>query len=184
MASGSLLNDGWLGVRPFEATDAAAAFAAITESIDELRPWLPSLAAITAPEDFVPWIASETAAGTQRTAHDFAIVDMRDGSLLGGAGLSHFDWSHRHANLYYWVRRSRVRQGIATGAARLLARYAFEVLALNRMEIVVAVDNQASLRVAEKVGAVREGVLRHRIMLQRELHDAVMFSLLPSDGLP
>ena len=87
-------------------------------------------------------------------------------------------------NMSYWVRRSRARQGIATGAARLLARYAFEVLALNRMEIVVAVDNQASLRVAEKVGAVREGVLRHRIMLQRELHDAVMFSLLPSDGLP
>jgi RimJ/RimL family protein N-acetyltransferase len=35
--------------------------------------------------------------------------------------------------------------------------------------------------VAEKVGAVREGVLRNRLMLHGTIHDAVIFSLIPDD---
>jgi RimJ/RimL family protein N-acetyltransferase len=50
---------------------------------------------------------------------------------------------------------------------------------LNRIEILVAVDNLASQRVAAKVGAVREGILRNRLLLHGKIHDAVMFSLIP-----
>jgi RimJ/RimL family protein N-acetyltransferase len=46
---------------------------------------------------------------------------------------------------------------------------------------VVAVGNKASLRVAEKIGAHREGILRNRITVGTKCHDAVMFSILPED---
>ena len=88
---------------------------------------------------------------------------------------------HRFANLYYWVRSSRRGEGIATIATRLVARYGLVQLGLNRIEIVVAVGNLASIRVAEKVGATHEGVLRSRIALPDSISDALMFSLIPAD---
>ncbi|MFS8084914.1 MAG: GNAT family N-acetyltransferase, partial [Acidobacteriota bacterium] len=81
----------------------------------------------------------------------------------------------------YWVRTSAAGRGIATGAARLMARFSFEQVGLHRVEIVAAVPNIASQRVAEKVGAVREGVLRNRLLIGKESQDAVLFSLIPED---
>jgi len=62
-----------------------------------------------------------------------------------------------------------------------LTRFAFNELRLNRVEITVAVDNQASLRVVEKVGATKEGILRNRLTKNDAPCDAVMFSLIPQD---
>ena len=45
----------------------------------------------------------------------------------------------------------------------------------------IAVGNDASLRVAEKVGATREGLLRSKIVANGEVYDAVMFSLIQRD---
>ena len=100
-----------------------------------------------------------------------------DGTYLGGCGLNQIDRINRRANLGYWVRSTATRQGVATGAVRALRDWAFEVTELVRLEIVVAVGNAASHRVAEKVGAVREGTLIRRLMLHGALRDASMFSL-------
>lgn len=62
-----------------------------------------------------------------------------------------------------------------------MAQFAFEELKYSRLEIVVATGNMSSLRVAEKAGARREGVLRNRLILHGKLHDAVMHSLVPED---
>jgi RimJ/RimL family protein N-acetyltransferase len=63
----------------------------------------------------------------------------------------------------------------------MLVHLAFEQLGLVRVEIVVAVGNEASQRVAQKVGALREGILRNRIVLGDKIYDAVMYSLIPED---
>ena len=72
---------------------------------------------------------------------------------------------------------------MATAAARCLAAFGFRQLGLLRIEIVVATANTASQRVAEKLGATCEGVLRNRILVRDRVHDAVMFSLIPSDRI-
>ena len=97
----------------------------------------------------------------------------------------------RVVNLGYWVRTSRTRQGISTTATRLLARFGFEELNLNRIEITAAISNKASQRVAEKAGAIREGFLRNRLVVRvqvadtmvfhEQVSDTVMFSLIPQD---
>jgi len=45
----------------------------------------------------------------------------------------------------------------------------------------VATPNKASQRVAEKAGAVREGVLRNAMLVREIIYDAVMFSIIPQD---
>jgi RimJ/RimL family protein N-acetyltransferase len=47
---------------------------------------------------------------------------------------------------------------------------------LNRLEIVAAVENIPSQRVAEKAGAIREGIARSRLFLNGRFHDAAVFS--------
>jgi RimJ/RimL family protein N-acetyltransferase len=70
---------------------------------------------------------------------------------------------------------------VASKASRLGARFGFEELGLHRLEILAAISNVASQRVAEKIGAVREGILRKRLLIRGESHDAVMFSLVEED---
>jgi len=53
-----------------------------------------------------------------------------------------------------------------------------DTLNMNRIEIVVAEHNRSSLRVAEKLGATREGLLRKRLVVRDNVYDAVMFSLV------
>lgn len=72
-------------------------------------------------------------------------------------------------------------EGIATKAAMLVARYGFEQLGFQRIEIVGAKDNTASLGVAEKLYAVTEGLLRNRLPLNGSLCDAYLHSLIPKD---
>ncbi len=110
-----------------------------------------------------------------------ANVQAQDEQFLGGCGLNQINRVNRFANLGYWVRTSQAGHGVATAAARLLAQFGFGELKLSRLELVIDVDNQASQRVAEKLGAFREGVLRHRLFMHNQTRDAVMYSLIPRD---
>jgi RimJ/RimL family protein N-acetyltransferase len=62
-----------------------------------------------------------------------------------------------------------------------VAKFGFAELGLQRIEILAAIPNIASQRVAEKAGAVREGVLRKRLLIRGVSQDAVMFSLVAED---
>ena len=70
---------------------------------------------------------------------------------------------------------------MASSATLQLAHFGFDTLELQRIEIVVAVNNSASIRVAEKVAATREGRLRNRIIAKGNLNDAFLYSLIRSD---
>lgn len=122
-------------------------------------------------------MATATAAFDAREHFEFVITDPDD-TILGGCGINHIDASNRRANVGYWVRSSAVGRGICTAAIRLLIAWAGANTELKRLEILVAVENAASQRVAEKVGAVREGVLRSRLLLHGAFHDAVSFSVI------
>jgi RimJ/RimL family protein N-acetyltransferase len=62
-----------------------------------------------------------------------------------------------------------------------VGRFGFEALGFTRLEIVTAVGNRASQRVAKKAGATREGIERNRHVIGDTVHDVVMFSLIPAD---
>jgi len=67
---------------------------------------------------------------------------------------------------------------VATGAVRRLADFAFRETELVRLEIVIALDNAPSLRVAEKSGGIREGIAHRRLRLHDRSEDAVVYAIL------
>jgi RimJ/RimL family protein N-acetyltransferase len=171
----------WVVLRPYGPRDAPEVYAAIQESAAETSPWLPELSADLTSGDVREWLAATAALRESGEAYHLAIIDERDQGFLGGCGLTALNRRHLFCNLYYWVRTTRAGQGVGPAAARLAARWGFEQLSLQRVEIVADLANVPSQRVAEKAGATREGVLRHRLRSGGAARPAVMFSLIPED---
>ncbi len=171
---------GEIGLRPFHPDEGPAFVEAVLESVPEIAPWMPWARPDYGITDADGWIQETRGAFDACTKHEFAICDRAD-RLLGGVGLNMRNDLHRFANLGYWVRTSAAGRGVATAAARTAALFGFEGLDLQRIEILVIVGNVGSLRVAEKIGARREGVLRNRLRIYGESRDAVMHSLVPED---
>ncbi len=168
-------------LRRFRAADAPEIWRAIEESRALLEPWLPDIASTPAVGAVEAWLAAGAHAWDESRTYDWAITAPGADLVLGGCGLTQLSATHRFANLYYWVRASGQRRGLASAATRELARFGLGKLGLQRIEIVVARENLASLRVAEKAGARLEGWLRNRIVLHGRAHTAAMFSLVADD---
>ena len=81
--------------------------------------------------------------------------------------------------LGYWVRADAQRRGLARRAAATLCQAAFAASTVQRVSILVAVDNAPSRRVAEALGAELEGVLKSRLLLPNGRHDAAIYGLVP-----
>jgi ribosomal-protein-serine acetyltransferase len=169
-----------VSIRPFELTDIPAIYEAILESADALKPWMPWCHAQYSISETQEWVEFQIESFRQGTQYQFAIVSEEQ-KFFGVCGLNGIQPENRLANLGYWIRTSACGQGIATEAARLVSRWAFANTDLDRLEIVVAVGNLASLRVAAKTGAVWEGLLRGRLRLDGQAHDAILFSIMRDD---
>ena len=163
-------------IRPYEDGDANDALLAVRESIAELSPWMPWCTEEYSLADSVAWIETTKVGHADGSMHQFAIIV--DGTFAGGCGIGQLNQLNLFANLGYWVRTTMTGRGIAAAAARQLASWAFATTRLNRLEIVVAVDNLRSHRVAEKVGARREATLNQRVMVGGQPSDAVMYAIV------
>ena len=164
-------------LRPYAVADAPEICQAVHESLKELMPWMPWCHPDYSLHDSRTWLENQVKAFQAGMAFEFAIVS-NDGRYLGGCGVNDIGQANRRGNIGYWVRTTEARRGVATAAVRLAYQWAMENTNLIRLEILIAVGNTASQRVAEKAGAVREGILRKRLVLHDEAHDAVMFSLV------
>lgn len=141
-------------------------------------PWCHENYSIAESKDF---IAKTQENWKDSTQFGYAIFDGETEKFLGGVGLNQPNENHKFYNLGYWVRTSEHNRGIASEAARALAKTAFEDLEINRVEIIAAVENIPSQKAAEKSGAAREGILRKRVVISGRIHDAVMFSFVRED---
>jgi ribosomal-protein-alanine N-acetyltransferase len=73
------------------------------------------------------------------------------------------------------------RQGYAQEAACALIRYCFRTLGANRIEARIEPPNGASLRLADRMGFRREGLMRDWLVVDGMPRDMLMLSLLRAD---
>jgi RimJ/RimL family protein N-acetyltransferase len=151
---------------------------AIEESRAQISPWMGWLHPEYQLQDAENWVARAISAWNEQTAFEFVVYDTTDGRFAGCCGLNQINRLDLVCNLGYWIRTSKVRLGAATEAVALLQELAFGELGLNRLEIVVGDGNQGSRAVAEKAGAVYEGLQRRRSRVGKKIHDAHMYALI------
>lgn len=133
------------------------------------------------PADFgTTWLETYERGREEGTREGFAIVDAEDGSFLGIAVAVRIDKEANEAELGYILAPEARGRGAATEALRQLTEWGF-ARGLQRLELRVDGDNDASKRVAERRGYTHEGVLRSVYFKEGRRSDLFIYSRLPSD---
>jgi RimJ/RimL family protein N-acetyltransferase len=127
------------------------------------------------------WLAFYEEGRRDGTREAFAVVDGDDLRFLGLALAPRINRDEQTVELGYVVAPSARRRGVATETLRLLTEWAFADLDTARVELWIDVVNDASKRVAERCGYVREGVLRSLYSKQGQRRDFEIWSRLPTD---
>jgi RimJ/RimL family protein N-acetyltransferase len=132
------------------------------------------------PEDSLALYRSMWEAGDMAM---LAITLEGEDEFLGHTGLFLQSRPFGVAELGYILGPRGRGRGLATRSARLVARWAFDDLEVERLEARTHPDNVASHRVLERLGFTREGLERasRRLVYARERFDAYCWSLLPDE---
>jgi len=127
------------------------------------------------------WLAAYEDGRNDGTREAFAIVDEGGGEFLGIAVAPRIDRAARTAELGYVVAPSARGRGVASEALGLMTEWAFDELGMERLELLISVENEASKRVAARCGYVREGVMRSHYVKGELREDTELWSRLPND---
>ncbi len=164
-------------LREPRAEDAASLFSLL--STEEVSRFIsPPPSSVEAFERYVAWSQRQRAAGLYVC---FAIVPRGSDTPIGlvhvralGPGFGTADWGFAIA-AEFWGK------GIFTEAAELVLDFAFDVLQTHRLEARAAVCNARGNGALRKLGAEREGVLRHAFYRDGDYLDQVLWSMLAED---
>lgn len=136
----------------------------------------------TFPHPYTPRDADSWISIANRAAPSVHVAIEIDGEAVGGAGLVAGEGITRcTAQFGYWLGEAHWGKGIATAAAGAMAKHAFATTPFARLEAPVFAWNPASMRVLEKIGFVREGVLRRSVFKDGLLIDSVMYAKVRDD---
>ena len=164
---------------PWQAADADEVFRACQDP--EIPRWtmVPQPYKVEHAIDYVTTFTAE--AWANGTSAPFGVFDPATGQLLGACGLVELDRTAGTAEIGYWVAPWARGRGVATGAARAVARWALHTLGVRRLVWRAKVGNHASRLVAARIGVRFEGVQRVALRGQDGWHDGWVGALLPGD---
>ena len=100
---------------------------------------------------------------------------------LGNVSVWHTSRRERAGEIGYWVRSTITGDGIGSEAAARVVQVAFEELELHRVTLRIATGNLASERIAEKLGFVREGLLRKEVLVAGTWLDHSLWAILDEE---
>ncbi|UQZ34273.1 GNAT family N-acetyltransferase [Paenibacillus sp. PK3_47] len=114
-------------------------------------------------------------------AYMFGIFLM-DGTLIGQITLSNVVRGvGQYADMGYFIDHEQQGQGYTSAAVGLILKYAFQALALHRVQACILLHNHASRRVLEKNGFQAEGIARRYIKINGEWQDHRTYGVLAED---
>ncbi|EDL65957.1 GNAT family N-acetyltransferase [Bacillus sp. SG-1] len=108
----------------------------------------------------------------------WGIVIKDTGAFIGTVGLNNMQIGNKKAEIGFEIHPDYWSCGYTSEAAQAVIRYAFEELHLFRMGAVTFLENKASIGLLEKMGFIKEGILRGFIYQNGVSNDTNVFSLL------
>jgi RimJ/RimL family protein N-acetyltransferase len=123
------------------------------------------------------WVARQARRRADGDAIVLAVSRGERAPAEGNVNLGRFSESGREAALGYWIVPAARGHGLAVTAARTLCDWGFDKLGLERIELAILPDNAPSQRVAERLGAEREGLRRGSRLVDGRAWDWVIYAL-------
>jgi RimJ/RimL family protein N-acetyltransferase len=129
------------------------------------------------------WIVTAMNANSRGTELNFAIIDEASESAVGTTSFYRVVPQHKRLELgKTWLGQPYRRTHINTAAKYLMLNHAFESILANRVELNTDARNVRSQHAIERIGGVRDGVLRcHTIMRDGFVRDTVNYSFTIRD---
>ena len=123
------------------------------------------------------WIENMNAGKLE--GYTFKIETLKDSLYIGGCGVNELDWKNRNAVVgimvgdpVYWG------HGYGTDAMRVLVRFLFDQVGLNRIALKVFDYNERAIKSYQKVGFTQEGRMRETLYCDGAFHDEIVMSIL------
>ena len=111
----------------------------------------------------------------------WGIILKENQKLIGTCCLGNFDKGAKRAEIGYALSKAQWGKGYATEAAKKILTYGFKNIKLNRIEATITPGNDSSVRVLEKLGFQREGLVRQRDLIKGKVVDGIIMGLLKSE---
>jgi N-acetyltransferase len=142
-----------------------------------------TFAHLASKDELQAWIGTAMDANERGTEMNFAIIDEASQSAVGATSFYRVVPEHKRLELgKTWLGAAYRRTHINTAAKYLMLNHAFETLLANRVKLNTDARNVRSQRAMERIGAVRDGVLRcHTIMRNGFVRDTVNYSFTMND---
>ncbi len=134
--------------------------------------------------DMQTWLADALATRARGEMLPFAVVWRETGRAIGSTRYMDYSAHDRHVEIgWTWYGRDYWRSPVNTECKYLLLRHAFETLGCIRVQLKTDLRNERSQRAIERLGAVREGVLRKAVVIAKDGHQrwSVYYSILDDE---
>ena len=131
-------------------------------------------------EDLRHWVQALLALAAQGTDIPFTVIHLASGRVAGATRYMELRKAHRGVEIGgTWYGAEFRRTAINTECKYLLLKYAFEMMGCIRVQFKTDLRNQRSQRAIERIGAVKEGILRnHMVLPDGTLRHSVYYSVL------
>jgi len=138
---------------------------------------------ISTEEEMRDWVRDILARQARGTDLPFAVIHLESGRAIGGTRFMDIRPQHRGVEIGgTWYATAYQRTAVNTECKYLLLCHAFEVWQCIRVQFKADLRNERSQRALERIGAMREGVLRnHMILLDGTIRHSVYYSILDSE---
>jgi RimJ/RimL family protein N-acetyltransferase len=113
----------------------------------------------------------------------FTVIHKQSGIIVGATRFQEMRPHHRSLEIGgTWYASAYQRTVVNPECKYLLLKYAFEELKCLRIQFKADLRNEHSIHAIERVGAVREGVLRsHMVLPDGTIRNSVVYSILDSE---
>ena len=111
----------------------------------------------------------------------WAVADKTTDLCLGLVNYHDGHIRNKRVAIGYMIEPAHSRQGLATEAVSAMIRFCFQDLGLHRLQAFIHPDNTPSLKLIEKLGFRREGLLRENLRVGDEWRDDLLYALLSTD---
>jgi [ribosomal protein S5]-alanine N-acetyltransferase len=114
----------------------------------------------------------------------WGITLKEGGPVIGSICIWNIQKQHYRAEIGYALHPDMHRKGYMQEAIVAVIDFGFNTMKLHSMEGCVNPENEASIRILEKNGFVREGYFRQDFFYDGKFYDSGVYSLLRSEYVP
>jgi RimJ/RimL family protein N-acetyltransferase len=166
-----------LTIRAPRAGDGTEIQAAVRETFDDLKLWMPWAQQMPTLEESEAFVRRAQCQFLARENLTLLLFLKGTGTIVGSSGLHGIDWDIPKFEIGYWCRKRFQGQGYITESTEAITNFAFETLGAKRVEIRCDSKNVRSRRIPDRLGFKLEGTLRNNSLSPSgELRDTLVFA--------